>query len=91
MDITDLIMSDHQRQRTLFVLLDEAARHDPAALGPIWRSLEVLLEVHAQIEETLFYPRLLQELSGTEDETKDAIGATTTRSGPASGEHARRR
>ncbi len=74
MDITDLIMNDHERQRNLFVLLDQADRHDRRTLGRIWRHLEALLEVHAQIEEELFYPRLLQELAGAEEDTKDAIG-----------------
>jgi hypothetical protein len=73
-DITDLIMADHQRQRSLFVLLDVTDRDDHRALAAIWKTLAIALEVHAQIEEELFYPRLLAEVPGEDDETKDAIG-----------------
>jgi hypothetical protein len=72
-DITDLIMSDHQRQRTLFALLDTTDRDDTRALRAIWRTLAVNLEVHAQIEEELFYPHLLTKVSDEEGDTKDAI------------------
>ena len=73
MDITDLIMADHQRQRLLFLLLDTAGPDDTRALAAIWRTLALSLEVHARIEEDLFYPRLLAEVKGEEDDTKDAI------------------
>ena len=72
-DITDLIMNDHQRQRATFALLDTVDRDDLRALAAIWRSLEVQLEVHAQIEEQVFYPLLLTEVPGEQDETEDAI------------------
>ena len=72
-DITDLIMADHQRQRLLFLLLDTADPGDTRALAAIWGSLAVSLEVHARIEEELFYPRLLAEVEGEEDDTEDAI------------------
>ncbi|MBA2323452.1 MAG: hemerythrin domain-containing protein [Pseudonocardiales bacterium] len=78
MDITDLILHDHHEQRRMFALLDEAGT-DPAVLGPIWDRLAILLEVHAEAEEQLFYPRLLDvgEGAGGEDsaeaETTDAI------------------
>jgi len=72
-DITDLIMADHQRQRELFLLLDTADPGDTRALAAIWRTLAVSLEVHARIEEDLFYPRLLTEVEGEQDDTKDAI------------------
>jgi hypothetical protein len=72
-DITDLIMTDHQRQRLLFLLLDTAEPSDTRALAAIWRTLAVSLEVHARIEEDLFYPRLLTEVKGEEEDTEDAI------------------
>lgn len=78
MDITELILSDHHEQRRMFALLDELGG-DPARLAPVWDRLAVLLEVHAEAEERLFYPRLLRvgEGAGGEDsprgETKDAI------------------
>ena len=78
MDITELILSDHHEQRRTFALLDEIA-DDPARLRPVWDRLAVLLEVHADAEEQLFYPRLLHAgtgAGGTESaaaEAKDAI------------------
>jgi hypothetical protein len=79
MDITELILSDHREQRRMFALLDEAGTV-PARLEPLWRRLSVLLEVHADAEERLFYPRLLHAGTGAGDagsareETTDAIG-----------------
>jgi hypothetical protein len=78
LDITELILSDHHEQRRMFALLDEAG-DDPARLGPIWDRLAILLEVHADAEEQLFYPRLLDAGTGAggadsaTGETKDAI------------------
>jgi Hemerythrin HHE cation binding domain len=78
MDITELILSDHDQQRKAFALLDEVG-DDPARLAPIWDRLAILLEVHADAEERLFYPRLLDVGEGTgqagsaDDEARDAI------------------
>jgi hypothetical protein len=78
MDVTDLILSDHHEQRRMFALLDEVG-NDPGQLAPVWNRLSVLLEVHADAEERLFYPRLLSVgegadgADGADDEAKDAI------------------
>jgi hypothetical protein len=78
MDITELILADHHEQRRMFALLDELG-DDPARLTPVWQRLAILLEVHADAEERLFYPRLLTAGEGADgadsadDETKDAI------------------
>lgn len=78
MDITELILADHHEQRRMFAILDEVG-NDPRRLGPIWTRLAILLEVHADAEEELFYPCLLAVGKGAdgaedaEDETKDAI------------------
>ena len=77
MDILELIMTDHHRQRRLFALLDEVG-DDSDVLAPIWQRLAVLLEVHAEAEERLFYPRLLdvgQGMAGENpaEETTDAV------------------
>lgn len=78
MDVTELIGSDHHEQRRMFALLDEVG-DSPERLGPVWDRLVILLEVHADAEERLFYPRLLQighGAGGAEDapeETEDAI------------------
>ncbi|MGI8450491.1 MAG: hemerythrin domain-containing protein [Streptosporangiaceae bacterium] len=78
MDITELILNDHHEQRRMFALLDEIG-DDPARLGPVWDRLAILLEVHADAEEQLFYPRLLHAGTGAAGmdsaaaETRDAI------------------
>ena len=78
MDIVELILADHHEQRRMFALLDELG-NDPELLEPVWQRLSILLEVHADAEERLFYPRLLDVgegaggADGARDETKDAI------------------
>ena len=78
MDITEQILADHHEQRRMFALLDEIGQ-DPERLKPVWDRLSVLLEVHADAEERLFYPRLLSVGMGADGaasasaETKDAI------------------
>ncbi len=79
MDITELILSDHHEQRRMFAMLDEVDRGDTSTLAAIWERLAILLEVHADAEEELFYPRLLSVGTGTRiegepaDETEDAV------------------
>lgn len=79
MDITQLILDDHQEQRRLFAILDEIDRKDREALGAVWNRLSAFLEVHAEAEERIFYPSLLRVGKGAggkpdaEDETKHAI------------------
>ena len=78
MDITELILRDHDEQRRMFALLDDLGT-DPSRLAPVWHRLAVLLEVHADAEEQLFYPRLLRSGEGAAEadspgeETEDAI------------------
>ena len=78
MDITEQILADHHEQRRMFALLDEIGQN-PDRLKPVWDRLSVLLEVHADAEERLFYPRLLSVGTGADGaasargETKDAI------------------
>ncbi|MGW4718525.1 hemerythrin domain-containing protein [Nocardia sp. NPDC004260] len=79
MDITELILDDHHEQRRLFAILEQIDRGETVALSAIWDRLAAFLELHAQAEEEIFYPELLQvgiaarRASGTEDETLDAI------------------
>lgn len=62
----------------MFALLDEVGK-DPERLKPVWDRLSVLLEVPADAEERLPYPRLLTVGAGAggppraSDEAKDAI------------------
>lgn len=77
-DITNLIHDDHGEQRKMFALLDEMPREDREKLAAVWHRLAVLLEVHAEAEEKLFYPHLLQVGEGalghsSRDETQDAV------------------
>jgi hypothetical protein len=79
MDITQLILDDHDEQRRLFAILEQIDRTDTAALSALWTRLAAFLEVHAAAEEEFFYPELLRVGAGAggvdspEAETKDAI------------------
>lgn len=79
MDITELILQDHHEQRRMFAILDEIDPEDHRALAAVWNRLAILLEVHADAEENLFYPRLLEVGQGTDaegspvSETQDAV------------------
>ncbi|WP_068176981.1 hemerythrin domain-containing protein [Mycobacterium sp. UM_CSW] len=77
-DITVLIQTDHDWFREQFARLDALRTQAPvnnSALERVWRPLADKLDVHAYIEEKIFYPQLLKR--GTNDpegETLDAIG-----------------
>jgi hypothetical protein len=77
-DITMLILSDHDWFREQFAKLDNLQAQTPAdrrALQRVWRPLADKLDVHAYIEEKIFYPQLLKRGSDdAEGETLDAIG-----------------
>jgi hypothetical protein len=71
LDITALIMDDHEWFRRQFARLDDAADDDE--LAAIWAPLAVRLDTHAQAEETIFYPALLKKGADGNEETDDAI------------------
>ncbi|ORA19849.1 hemerythrin domain-containing protein [Mycobacterium arosiense] len=77
-DITMLILADHEWFREQFALLDDLQAHRPddrAALARVWGPLADKLDVHAYIEEKIFYPQLLKRGGDdAEGETLDAIG-----------------
>lgn len=77
-DITRLILADHEWFRAQFAKLDELQAQEPvggAALERVWRPLADKLDVHAYIEEKIFYPQLLKRgADDPEGETLDAIG-----------------
>ncbi len=77
-DITKLILDDHGWFRAQFAKLDELQAQTPPnqrALMRVWRPLADKLDVHALIEEKIFYPQLLKRGSEeAEGETLDAIG-----------------
>ena len=60
MDITQLILDDHQEQRRLFSILEQLNRTDTKSLAAMWKRLAAFLEVHAEAEEQIFYPALLR-------------------------------
>ncbi len=72
MDITELILSDHHEQRRMFAQLDDLIDADRVGLGAVWRRMRILLEVHAEAEERLFYPLLLTVGSGAGDKDSAA-------------------
>jgi hypothetical protein len=77
-DITELILADHEWFREQFARLDDLQARAPvsrAAIERVWRPLADKLDVHAYIEEKIFYPQRLKR--GADDpvgETLDAIG-----------------
>ncbi|MGQ0624082.1 MAG: hemerythrin domain-containing protein [Sporichthyaceae bacterium] len=74
-DITALILDDHDRFRRAFAALDDLENAgDAAALGAAWDPLAALLDVHAAAEERIFYPQLLKRGDDAAAETIDAVG-----------------
>ena len=79
MDITQLILDDHAEQRRLFAIIEQIDDADTDSLAAAWGRLSAFLEVHAEAEERLFYPALLEWGRGAdgnkspEAETIDAI------------------
>jgi hypothetical protein len=71
LDITELIMDDHEWFRRQFARLDDASGAEE--LAAVWEPLATRLETHAQAEETVFYPALLKRGDEGADETDDAI------------------
>jgi Hemerythrin HHE cation binding domain len=78
-DITELILDDHHEQRRLFSILEQISPADTEPLSALWRRLGIFLDLHAEAEEAIFYPALLQaglatrRQAGAEEETLDAI------------------
>jgi Hemerythrin HHE cation binding domain len=75
-DVTRLILDDHETLRRRFADLDDAqASGDRTAISAAWEPLADLLDLHAESEEQVFYPKLLEYglRPRAEDETEDAI------------------
>lgn len=73
MDITELILDDHHRQRQAFARIDDIDRADTERLQLVWEQLASFLEVHAAAEEAVFYPELLKVADPDAEQTLDAI------------------
>ena len=64
MDICELILEDHAKQRTLFALLEEIDRTNTPQLQALWGHLGAFLETHAEAEEKILYPEVLKHGTG---------------------------
>ncbi len=71
LDVTALVLSDHETLRRQFAALDDARTDE--ALTAVWKGLARMLDVHAACEEEVFYPALLKHGEDAEAETDDAI------------------
>jgi hypothetical protein len=71
LDVTALILEDHETLRRQFAALDDARTDE--ALSAVWKGLGRMLDVHAACEEEVFYPSLLRHGEDAIDETDDAI------------------
>ena len=76
MDITDVILNDHDQQRRMFAYLDDIDRSNTDSLDAVWTRLRIALEVHAEAEERLFYPHLLKIGTGAGGEDSAAEEVT---------------
>lgn len=78
MDVTEVILRDHEWFRRQFIALfdlETASAPDVEAIEAVWGPLAARLDVHAAAEEAIFYPQLLARgEDDPEDETVDAIG-----------------
>lgn len=80
MDITEVILEQHNAQRRAFAALEEWPRDDTEGLAAMWSQLEILLELHAEAEERYFYPELVKigtgaaDAESNEEQIEDAIG-----------------
>ena len=73
-DITRLVLLDHETLRRRFADLDDAqASGETRSIAAAWQPLADLLDLHAEAEEQVFYPRLLKIGADAEDEAEDAI------------------
>lgn len=67
MDITQIILDQHDGQRQLFAYLTEMPRDDIEGLAAVWHQLENFLLLHAEAEELYFYPELIKIGTGGGD------------------------
>ena len=65
MNALDILKQDHQQVKALF---QEIAQADQNKQKEVFDKIETELEIHAHIEETIFYPALEQH-----DELKDLV------------------
>jgi iron-sulfur cluster repair protein YtfE (RIC family) len=80
LDVTDLILGEHDSLRQTFAALDKTLAPDVDAatrarrLSEVWTALAAHLERHAAAEELVVFPALLRHGTNAEHETLDAVG-----------------
>ncbi|MGH9943945.1 MAG: hemerythrin domain-containing protein [Pyrinomonadaceae bacterium] len=72
MDVFELLKSDHEKVSTIFTQLEPLGEADAAQRRQLFTQLKQELDLHAQLEETLLYPRL-KAVEETQDITIEAI------------------
>lgn len=72
MDVTQMILDQHDGQRQLFAALQEMSRADHEGLAAVWHQLENFLLLHAEAEELYFYPELAKIGTGGADAESNA-------------------
>jgi len=72
MDVFELLKTDHEKVSAIFQQLEPTSEADTAQRQTLFAQLKRELDLHAHIEETLFYPRLKQAAE-THDITIEAI------------------
>jgi Hemerythrin HHE cation binding domain len=71
-DVTALILDDHHAFRRGFARLDDAKSVEE--MQAVWEPLALHLQIHAEAEESILYPHLIQRGGDqARDETDDAI------------------
>ena len=71
MDITQSILDDHPEQRRLFAMLEQIDRPTPRRWRSSGRGSATLLDPHAEAEEAIFYPALLELGTAAPSTTED--------------------
>jgi hemerythrin superfamily protein len=70
MDAIEMLKSDHQKVDRLFQLINQTA--DSAEKREIFNQIREELELHAQVEESIFYPAC-QEFEEVQDQLEEAL------------------
>jgi hemerythrin superfamily protein len=58
MDVLTFLKDEHDRAKAIFKKLEDA---EGASASRLWGQLSSMLQLHEEMEETLFYPQLKQE------------------------------
>ena len=81
MDITEVILTQHHRQRQAFAQLDEIPRDDTAALTAAWDRLDILeiTEVEAEPVGDVMFPAIGSDWQETDRDERDGFAFITFR------------